>query len=87
MSALLVTYDLNKTGQNYNGLYEVLKKYPYAKLSESSYVIQTVETPHAVYNKLLPHIDKNDNIYVVTVSPPYYGQGLEQVNAWLSQWL
>lgn len=85
MTALLITYDLNKAGQDYKGFYEVIKKYPYAKLSESSYAIQTQETVLDIYNKLFVHMDKNDHVYVVTLAQPYYGYGLTEVNNWLSQ--
>ena len=87
MATLLVTYDLNKAGQNYNGFYEVIKKYGYAKLSESSYAIKTNEAPMDVYNKLLPHMDKNDTALVLTLSQPYYGQGDRDVVDWLSKFL
>lgn len=85
MTTLLITYDLNKAGQDYKGFYEIIRKYPYAKLSESSYAIQTQETPTGVYNKLVPHMDKNDHVYVVTLTRPYYGYGLQDVNNWLNQ--
>ena len=85
MATLLVTYDLNKVGQNYNGFYGVLNQYPHVKLSESSYAVQTAESPITVYNKLTPFMDKNDHVYVVTLSQPYYGYGPQTVNNWLSQ--
>lgn len=84
MSTLLITYDLNKSGQDYDGFYNVIKKHAWAKLSESSYAIQTHETPNAVYNQLVPHMDKNDHVYVITLSAPYYGYGPEKVNEWLA---
>lgn len=85
MSTLLITYDLNKAGQNYNGFHAVIKKYTWARLSESSYAIQTPETPQAIYSKLNPYMDKNDNVYVVTLERPYFGQGPQDVNNWLNQ--
>lgn len=87
MATLLVTYDLNKAGQNYSGFYKVLDQYNHTKLSESSYAIQTQESPITVYNKLTSFMDKNDHVYVVTLSQPYYGYGPQPVNNWLSQCL
>jgi hypothetical protein len=42
MSVLLVTYDLNKPGQNYEELKKYIDKFDWARLSESSYAIETV---------------------------------------------
>ena len=54
VSTLLVTYDLNKRGQAHSSFYNVIKKYAYAKLSESSSAIQTQDAPQTVFNKLTP---------------------------------
>jgi hypothetical protein len=87
MAVLLVTYDLNRPGQDYPELLKAIKGYAYAKLSESSYAILTDKTPQAVYSQLLPFIDKNDNLYVINLKQPYGGQGLKEVNDWLSKYL
>jgi hypothetical protein len=84
MSTLLITYDLNKKGQDYNGFYKVIKQYSWAKLSESSYAIQTGESPISIYNQLALHLDKNDHVYIITLAKPYYGYGPDEVNTWLS---
>jgi hypothetical protein len=87
MAVLLVTYDLNKAGQDYAGFYSVIKSFPYAKLSESSYAIQTDLTPEAIFNQLTPHRDQNDYVYIITLKKPYIGYGLKTVNGWLEQTL
>jgi len=84
MAILLVTYDLKKPGQDYTDFLAIIKKYPYARLSESSYAIQTNETPENVYKKFVPHMDKTNQIYVVTLHYPYMGFGPNEVNDWLS---
>ena len=85
MSVLLVTYDLKKPGQDYTDFLAIIRKYPYARLSESSYAIATNEAPKDVYNKLSPHMDKNDQLYVVTLRLPYLGLGPKEVNDWLTK--
>ncbi len=85
MAVLLVTYDLKKPGQDYTDFLKLIRQYPYARLSESSYAVETNETPVQVYNKLIPHMDKNDQIYVVTLRSPYWGLGPQDVNNWMSQ--
>lgn len=84
MSTLLVTYDLKKPGQDYKDFLELIRKYPYARLSESSYAISTYESPKNVYEKLVSHMDKNDQLYVITLCSPYFGMGPVNVNDWLA---
>jgi hypothetical protein len=57
MAVLLVTYDLKKPGGDYSGLLAKLKSYSWARLSESSYAIQTNDSPQSVFNVLKPFID------------------------------
>jgi hypothetical protein len=85
MSALLVTYDLKKPGQDYSDFYKVIKAYAWAKLSESSYAIKTDESSKTIYDKLEPHIDKNDQVYVIRLAQDFYGFGPKTVNEWLTQ--
>ena len=73
MNVLLITYDLKKPGQDYTDFHKFIKSYgAWARLSESSYTVQTDEDPSTVYNKLAPHMDKN---------------GPKEVNEWLDQHL
>ncbi len=87
MAILLVTYDLNKPGQDYSNFLEKIRLYPSTRLSESSYAIQTSKSPQSVYKELTPHLDKNDYIYIITLSKPYFGYGPENVNKWLEYYL
>lgn len=48
MSALLITYDLKKPGQDYSDFYKIIKSYSWARLSESSYAIATTEIPKSI---------------------------------------
>lgn len=85
MAILLVTYDLNKPGQDYSDFHKTIKAYNWAKLSESSYAIETNENPQSIYNKLVPHMDKNNQVYVITLKSPYWGLGPQEANDWLKQ--
>lgn len=85
MSVLLVTYDLKKPGQDYSGFYKVFQSYTGVRLSESSYAIETNETPDRVFNKLTPFMDANDNLYIIGLHKPWMGYGPKQVNQWLEQ--
>jgi len=84
MAVLLVTYDLNKQGQNYSKFLEVVKSYAWARLSESSYAIETSKSPETIYTELNPYTDANDNFLIITLSQPYFGWHDRDVIGWLS---
>ena len=85
MATLLVTYDLNRPGKDYDDLLKKIKSYGWARLSESSYAISTTSDPQTVYNSLKPFLDPNDNLYVITLKKPYTGFGPKDVNDWLER--
>ena len=87
MALLLVTYDLQKPVQDYSNFHKIIKIYPNVRLSESSYAIHTTESPSDVYNMLTPHMDQNDQLYIITLTKPYYGVGPKFINDWLSELL
>lgn len=82
MTVYLVTYDLNKETKRPDIL-KVLKEMSWAKLSESSYAVDTEETALQVYNRFKGVIDANDNLYVISLRQPYSGFGPDDVNKWL----
>jgi hypothetical protein len=85
MAALLVTYDLKKPGQDYKDFYATIKSYGWARLSESSYAIATTEAPKAIMDKLLPYVDKNDTLFVMTLGQGWHGLGSQEVYDWLKR--
>lgn len=85
MSVLLITYDLRKPGQDYKGFYQVIKNYAWARLSESSYAIETDKSPETIYNELRHHMDDNDNLMVITLTSPWYGYNGKDVIDWLQK--
>jgi CRISPR-associated endonuclease Cas2 len=87
MAMLLVTYDLNKPGKDYNDVLKTIKSYSWARLSESSYAIKTEQTPQQVFDKLKPYLDQNDNLYIINLKKPYAGYGPKEVNEWLDNGL
>jgi len=87
MAVLLVTYDLRKPGQDYDDLYKAIKSYPWARLSESSYAVDTTEPPDTLFRELRNHMDSNDQLYIINLTRPYSGFGPQDVNNWLEQHL
>lgn len=83
MAVLLVTYDLDKPGQDYTDVLNTIKSYPWARLSESCYAIETSESPRSIFTKLTKYLDSNDQLYVITLTRPWSGRGPNDVNQWL----
>ena len=86
MAILLVTYDLNREGQRPN-IVDAVKNVgtSWARLSESSYAIETIKTPEQVYAELSKLIDDNDYLFVITLKRPYFGYGPKDVIDWLDK--
>lgn len=69
MSILLITYDLNKPGQDYTKLFEIIKTAPkWWHYLDSTWLISTQETPSKWFDKLKPSLDENDNIFIVDIT-------------------
>lgn len=83
MAVYVVAYDLNKETVRPN-ITKAIKEFPWARLSESSYAIETALSPQEVYNGLEKFLDDNDQLYVITLKKPYWGRGPEDINKWLA---
>ena len=88
MNAILIGYDLNRPGQNYNNLIAALKAYgTWWHGLDSTWIVKTSSSAEQVRNSLLGHIDQNDRLLVVNIT----GQaaawfGFDQTaNTWLQQ--
>jgi hypothetical protein len=62
---VMVAYDLKKPGQNYTGLIEELKKKPWWHALESTWLLDTSETPAQVWARIKKYIDTNDSVLVI----------------------
>lgn len=63
-----ITYDLRSPGQNYSALYEAIKSFgTYAKPTESQWIVKSQLTSREIYNRLAPHLDSNDLIFVAAI--------------------
>lgn len=85
MAVLIVIYDLSPTGASYYPLVSAIKKYPWARLTTTSYAISTGLTPETVFAQLQPFVDSSSNLYVMTARKPFAGYGPQGVNDWLQQ--
>lgn len=84
MAVHCVSYDLNKTGQNYSKLYEELKKSPgYWHHLDSTWLISTNETASQLSERLKKCIDDNDAMLVIKVTSEYSGWLPQDAWDWL----
>ncbi|MBI1376091.1 MAG: hypothetical protein GC157_01190 [Frankiales bacterium] len=64
----MVSYDLQRPGQNYSGLIEAIKGLgAYRHCLQSTWLVATAHSPAAVWDSLAGHVDKNDRVLVMTV--------------------
>lgn len=66
----LITYDLNKSDKDYEGVYQAIKDAStyWCHYWDSSWLIKSnLETADAVFDKIKPHLDNNDCCFVVEV--------------------
>lgn len=74
MAVYSVTYDLMKSGQNYDGLAKELEKsLAYIKYQKSAWLIKSHEDVKTLNDRLLKHIDSNDYLLVIEVKNNYMG--------------
>lgn len=88
MAVFCVSYDLNKSGQNYEGLIEELKKSSsWARPTASTWLVYTSEDASQLYNRLAPYLDKNDLILVIEVTRDHAGWLHQDIWNWINQYL
>ncbi|MGJ8612528.1 MAG: hypothetical protein ACSHWY_15610 [Octadecabacter sp.] len=87
MSKKIITYDLYKAGQNYDGLISAIKTYSsWAKINQSVWAISTDQSCTAIRDHLNAHLDSNDRLFVgeMTGVSAWYGLP-EEVSNWLKE--
>lgn len=89
MTIYLVAYDLNQERDGWQNdraalLAHIKTTWSWAKLSESSYAIESAQDPHTILGTLRGFIDANDAIFVITLSKKWDGFGPKDVIDWLT---
>lgn len=81
----LITYDLNKSDKDYNGLTKVLEGFPrHNHCQKSVWLIGTGESADQIANTLHPHIDSNDLLLVVRWGMEFQGRMTKEVWDWIT---
>lgn len=70
MNAILIGYDLNKSGQNYDGLIQSIKSaFPnYWHCLDSTWIVKTAFSSVQVRDWLMGQVDANDELLVVNIT-------------------
>lgn len=86
MGALLISYDLNKPGQDYDALYDAIKELGsfWWHYLDSTWVVATHLTPTVASERLRAVLDASDRLLVINVTNDAYDGWLQQ-EAW--DWL
>lgn len=85
MSALLISYDLDKPGQKYDDLYEKIKALgSWWHYLDSTWIVVSSLSPSQAFDRLKPALDDSDSVLVVDISGESYSGWLPQ-KAW--DWL
>jgi hypothetical protein len=72
--AYCISYDLKTSNRNYADLFDALKKSPkWWHFLESTWLIQTAETPNQIWERLAPHIDRKDFLLIIEVKDNVQG--------------
>lgn len=85
MKTLIISYDLRRPEQNYEGLIQKIRGYSsWAKLGGSAYLIITNQTVTQVRDTLGSFLDLNDSLFVGTCPVPSAWKGLsDEVSKWI----
>jgi hypothetical protein len=69
-----INYDLKQPGRNYSGLYEAIGKCGETwHYLGSTWLVSTSLTAQGIWDRLAPHIDKNDFMLVVGITRDHQG--------------
>lgn len=67
----MITYDLNKAGKDYSGVYEAIKSAStgvWCHYWDSTWLIKSnYQSANDVFSGIEPHLDSNDRCFVVEV--------------------
>ena len=87
MSVLLITYEHTKAKPDSDPVRQVISKYKHVQLGNNSYAIETYEATRTIYNKLNPFFTNSGQFFILTITKPFSGNGLEDVKNWLGKHL
>lgn len=86
MSVYNISYDLRKTGQDYSGLIKELERSPsWWHFLGSTWLVSTRESASELWERISAHVDENDSILIIRVSPESSGWLPEEAWKWIRE--
>ena len=74
MTAFLISYDLKVPGRDYSGLYEAIKgSGQWWHYLDSTWIVIIQGSAQQIWERLAPHVDKNDYVLIIQVSDNVQG--------------
>ncbi len=71
MGRFIVTYDLigtSESSDDYRRLISAIKRYPWAKLQYSTWIVVSTKSPKAIWTDLWAHMDPDDRLFVAELT-------------------
>lgn len=69
-----INYDLRRPGQNYEVLHEAIRNCgAWWHFLGSTWLVDTSLSANGIWDRLAPHVDKNDLFLVIAVTRDYQG--------------
>ncbi|MBQ8473148.1 MAG: hypothetical protein IJ501_06565 [Bacilli bacterium] len=68
MKKYIISYDLNKSGKNYDGLINAIEKYNCIKILYSTWIIKSSSSAQNIFDNLKPQIDDDDKLIIVEIN-------------------
>lgn len=82
----VVSYDLRKPGQDYEGLFDVLQASPsWWHYLESTWLIATSENANELYNRLRIYLDQGDSILIIQAGTDMQGWLPKEAWEWVQR--
>ena len=85
MHDYLVTYDLNRPGQNYPQLYSAIQSVPHCHALESVWFVQHQGGATKIRDWLVQYIDHNDRLFVVRIDEWASRRLMNKCGDWLKE--
>jgi hypothetical protein len=80
-----INYDLKRPGQNYEKLYEAIKSCgDWWHFLGSTWLVDTSLNAQGIWDRLAPHVDKNDIFLVIGVTRDNQGWLPEKAWEWIN---
>lgn len=84
MTIYLISYDLNKSGQDYQKLFDAIKAYlGYYRVLKSAWFVSTTSSAQGIYDFLRSHIDSSDRIFISKIDSDKQGWLDESAWTWI----